>query len=99
MRSRPYKSIVDLKDFRDTLAHGKPKEVLQEIEVITTHEELAARGHLSADWEKYLSEEFVFDAYQDVNLIWNDLLKRSGLEVFDTLTGGGSVSLIDEFEE
>ncbi|MGX8007934.1 hypothetical protein ACVDG8_002460 [Mesorhizobium sp. ORM8.1] len=89
-RNRPYKSVHDLKDFRDTLAHGKPLELRSDKEVVTTHEELEKRGYLTADWQKKLTEQFMNDAFDDMETIWRDLLARSKLAVFDTLTSGGS---------
>lgn len=97
---RPYKTIRELKDFRDTLAHGKPIELFNEQEIITTQDELEKRGYLTADWQKLLRPDFIKDAYDDMNGIWNDLLKRAKLEVFDTLSGGGSsVTFIEHVDE
>ncbi|WP_112099805.1 hypothetical protein [Mesorhizobium hawassense] len=89
-KTRPYKSVRDLKDFRDTLAHGKPLELRTDKEIVTTHEELEKRGYLTADWQKRLTEQFVNDAFDDMEAIWRDLLARSNLAIFDTLTSGGS---------
>ena len=41
---RPYFSIAKLKDFRDTLAHGKPEDKIFDEEVVATAEELEEMG-------------------------------------------------------
>jgi hypothetical protein len=99
-KKRPYKTIVDLKTFRDTLAHGKPEVVEYEGEITATEEELKQKGRLSAEYEKFLKEELVFQAYEDVETIWADLLKRSGLDIFETITHGGiEYTILKEVEE
>jgi len=87
---RPYLSIEKLRDFRNTLAHGKPEDKVFEQEVVATVEELEAMGILHAEWEAYVDQSFFSDAYADVDRIWADLLAKSGLTLFETLTGGGS---------
>lgn len=86
---RPYLSIKELKNFRDTLAHGKPTDLYFDEEVIATHEELEQHGVMRPAWEAFLDKDFLARTYDDMNEIWKDLLARSKLEVFDTLTGGG----------
>src|ERR1700686_2956722 len=49
--SRPYLTIKELKQFRDTMAHGKPAEIRGEKSVTITAEELERRNILKADWE------------------------------------------------
>jgi len=55
---RPYRSVEKLKDFRDTLAHGKPEEKVFDEEVVATAEDLATMGILRADWEAYIDHGF-----------------------------------------
>jgi antitoxin component HigA of HigAB toxin-antitoxin module len=88
--ARPYLNISKLKEFRDTLAHGKPEERTFDEEVEATAEELDKMGILHADWQGYLDQHFFDEAYNDVEQIWKELLTKSGLTVFDTLTHGGS---------
>ncbi|MCP9230511.1 hypothetical protein NMG46_09665 [Mesorhizobium sp. LMG 17147] len=98
-QTRPYKTVRALKNFRDTLAPGKPIELQNDKEIITTHEELEKRGYLTADWQSQLNEQFVKDAFGDMEIIWRDLLNRSKLEIFDTLNGGGStITFIEHIE-
>jgi hypothetical protein len=87
--SRPHKTVKLLKEFRDTLAHGKPFEIDQEQELIATYEELDRSKLLQAEWEKrFLTEEFVSRAHDDSETIWKTFLQASGLSVFDTITHG-----------
>jgi hypothetical protein len=97
--ARPYSSIAELKDFRDTLAHGKPEDKFFDEEIVATSDELEAMGILHADWETYIDQDFFQDAYDDVEQIWKELLAKSGLTIFDTLTHGGSqTSFIENVE-
>jgi hypothetical protein len=96
---RPYSSVVKLKEFRDTLAHGKPEHKVFDEEVVVTVEELEAMGIQPADWETNVDQGFLQEAYGDVEQIWKELLAKSGLTVFDTLTHGGShTSFIEHVE-
>ena len=97
--ARPYSSVSKLKAFRDTLAHGKPEDKYFDEEVVATAEELEAMGILHADWESYIDQSFLQEAYDDVEQIWKELLAKSGFAVFDTLTHGGShMSFIEQIE-
>lgn len=97
---RPFSSVTKLKDFRDTLAHGKPDDKVFDEEVVATAEELEAMGILHADWEACIDQGFFQEAYADVEQIWKELLAKSGLTVFDTLTHGGSeMSFIEHVED
>jgi hypothetical protein len=89
-RTRPYATIKELKEFRDTLAHGKPRQIRGERQLSATREELTKRNILKADWEKCVSEEFAEQCYSDADSMWKELLSKSGLEIFDTITSGGS---------
>jgi hypothetical protein len=40
--------------------------------------------------EAYVDQDFFDKAYNDSEQIWKELLVKSGLTVFDTLTHGGS---------
>ena len=93
----PYCSIKDLKEFRDTLAHGKPISLSDpdNNETIMTQDEIDNLGYLTADWEQYLTLEFFNQAYDDVEQIWREQLKLSKLSIIETLSGGGKcISII-----
>jgi len=89
LKARPYKTIHELKDLRDMLAHGKPQEIQLEETVVATEEELSKKGALTHDYEQFLTEAFVAQACEDVDAIWKDLLKRADLKITDTITSGG----------
>lgn len=92
---RPYKTIESLKNFRDTLAHGKPLEIRTDVEVEATEEELRGRGFLGAPWEAAVTGEFVEMGFEDMEVVWRDLLARSKLGVMETITqGGATISFI-----
>jgi len=98
--ARPYLSIEKLRSFRNTLAHGKPDEKVFEQEVVVSAEELKEMGILHAEWEAYVDQGFFHDAYSDAESIWKELLAKSGLTVFDTLTHGGcDMSFIEHVEQ
>ena len=100
LKDPPYKTIDDLKNFRDTLAHGKPQEIKYEGDIVATEEELRQQGRLTAEYQKFLKEELVYKAYEDVETIWKDLLTRSGLNIMDTITHGGmEYTIIGEVDE
>ena len=87
--SRPHETVKLLKEFRDTLAHGKPYEIDKEQELIATYKELDRSKLLQAEWQKrFLTEEFVSRAHDDAETIWKTFLQASGLSVFDTITQG-----------
>jgi hypothetical protein len=55
---------------------------------------------LSADWQAYIDHSFFQEAYGDVDQIWKDLLEKSGLNVFDTMTHGSrEISFIEHVED
>ena len=98
--SRPFQTVRELKEFRDTLAHGKPVDLHNDKEVITTQEELDKRGFLTPDWHSSLNEAFVTRAFDDSDTIWRDLLSRAKLDIFDTITQGeSSITFIEHVTE
>lgn len=94
--NRPYKTIGELVNFRNMVAHGKPKIVDREEIVTLTHEELEALPLLSSDLEEFTTEKFLARVDEDIDAIWKQLLEASKLEIFDTLTHGStSVTFIE----
>ncbi len=83
---RPYLSVYELKKFRDTLAHGKPFELPVDEITVGTPEELDKFDFPKSDWEDFVNSDFLIRAFNDMNEIWNDLLDRSKLEIYHTLT-------------
>jgi hypothetical protein len=86
--ARPYKTIGRLKEFRDLLAHGKPDETEFDEVIDVPDDEPEGPINLTADWVKYCDHDSVFNSYGDMDLIWKQLLEKSGIEVFETLTQG-----------
>lgn len=97
---RPYQSIATLTRLRNTLAHGKPFTTTDETEVINKAEKITNRMvDLSGDWEKQCKPDFVLKAHDDLDEIFKEMLKASGLSLFDSLSvAEGSISFIDKIE-
>jgi hypothetical protein len=84
---RPFASIEKLQTCRNAFAHGKPQELSFDKEVTVSDDELETVGILKAEWEAYVNEAFFHEAYDDAEGIWRDLITKSGMNVFDTLSG------------
>ena len=87
---RPFRSVEALKAFRDSIAHGKPIETSLDEEVVKPADEIDRRIDLDGEWKAYCSHENVFNTYDDVMAIWQQLLTASGLAIYDTITHGNS---------
>ncbi len=87
---RPLSSMMRMKALRDTLAHGKPVYVEYDKEVIGTPEEIDLfRGwNLSAGWETECKPDVVKEVRGDLEELWKLMVEKSGLSLFDTMTGG-----------
>lgn len=94
--TRPHSTIKEIKNFRDTVAHGKPYEIEEEKELVLTKEELEQRQMLKAEWEGCLTAEFLRQAYDDLEQLWRTLFEKSGLNILDTVTSGNSTTQIIE---
>lgn len=97
---RPFSSIERLRAFRNTIAHGKPVEVEHDETVVAAQEELDRRIDLSGEWEKACRHDAVFEAYDDLDRLWKELLQKSKLEIFDTMTRGeGGITFIEKVQD
>ena len=85
---RPYSAINRLKDFRDFVAHGKPDEEEYDKVVEIAADGSDARPDLRGKWEAICATDSVFEIYEDSDAIWKELIEKSGLSVYDTLTHG-----------
>lgn len=96
----PYQSVSTLTHLRNTLAHGKPFTKTDQTEIINKAEKITNRKvDLSGDWETKCTPDFVLNAHDDLDDIFKQMLKASGLSLFDTLTiGEGSISFVDKIE-
>ena len=98
--TRPYSSILRMKEFRDSIAHGKPVEIEFDEEVVFSEEEVDRKIDLDGEWVEFCSNENVFNTYDDIEEIWQDLIDRSSLQLFDTITHGSSgLTFIEKFVE
>lgn len=88
--TRPYSAISRLKEFRDLIAHGKPAESEFEEEIVALPEEIERQNILESEWQHYCEHEEVLNIYQDIDIIWKDLLLLAGIPVFETITHGNS---------
>lgn len=94
---RPYSSVKKLKEFRDSIAHGKPVEVEFDEEIIGPPEEIERLNDLKSKWKSYCEHENVLNTSEDINLIWSELLSLSGLPEFQVIThGNSSLSFIEK---
>ncbi|WP_415770320.1 hypothetical protein [Pseudomonas sp. LB3P38] len=94
---RPYSSIKELKDFRDTIAHGKPA-VAEVNEVVDFHPGTNYDDFdLRAKWEASLTIGFMRQCSDDIDEIWSEWIATAGIDLHQTLTYGEySVTLIEE---
>jgi hypothetical protein len=97
----PYKSVVRLKEVRNILAHGKPvEETIDEIEEGPQSKMQRRRIELSGKWEQFCTTDVVLQACDDLQTIWDEMFKASGLGAFDTMTHGeGGVTYIEDVVE
>ena len=94
---RPYSSVNKLKNFRDTIAHGKPSSV--EVDETVDFHPGADYGDfdLRAPWEDFLNATFMRECSDDIDEIWKEWLATAEIEVHQTLTQGEfSVTLIEQ---
>jgi hypothetical protein len=99
--TRPLATMEKMKRLRDTVAHGKPIE-LTTIEIVTGISEdvdLAAAANLSAGWETECTPDSVAEGVADLDALWKQMVEKSGLNLFDTITqGSGSVEFIEQLD-
>lgn len=77
----PFKTLWEVKDFRDSLAHVKPIEGVTDV---STKEDIFQA--LSCDWEKLLNPKFVNHAFEQVKLFKQNLFDLTKLDIGDTIT-------------
>jgi hypothetical protein len=85
---RPLSSMRAMKDIRDSLAHGKPLETTEERILEVKPEDLDQANDLRAQWQKDCSHEAVFLAYADMDDLWKQMIQKSGVPLFNTITSG-----------
>lgn len=92
---RPLQSILSLKRFRDTIAHGKP-ELVKEVKEVDIDPDIW--DSLKGQWEREVNPENVNRCYEDIDQLWKLLLEKAGIPVEKTLTNGNQTlsSLVGE---
>lgn len=94
--TRPLSSVKAIKDLRDTLAHGKPAEIHYNNVTSATPDQQNIIDNLRADWQKTLTHEPIMTAYKDMDILFKELLEKSGLSLFDTIEQTNyTISLIE----
>lgn len=95
--ARPWSVVAGLKEFRDTLAHGKPETLADEEIVIRPYGFAERPEPLESDWVKALSVAKVVESYEDTNAIWLEMLAAAGITEIEAASHGSSG--IDYFGE
>ncbi len=83
---RPLHTIRELKRFRDTVAHGKP-EIVDETKIVNVEPEIW--DALKGQWEQSVNRDFVQRCIDDEKKLWNVLLEKADIELYQTITHGG----------
>jgi hypothetical protein len=99
--TRPLATMEKMKRLRDTVAHGKPVELTTTEIIVGTREDidLAAGANLSAGWETECTPESVAEGVADLDALWKQMVEKSGLNLFDTVTqGDGSIQFIENVD-
>ena len=69
-------------------------------EVVFSEDDVDRKIDLDGEWVEFCSNENVFNTYDDIDEIWQDLINRSSLQLFDTITHGSSgLTFIEKFVE
>jgi len=86
---RPYSSVSAMKRLRNTLAHGKPEKTEKSKTFIDKADGQKGKEiDMTADWQKLCTPEMVTNAYDDLTEVWNDMVKKSGIDPLDLTTQG-----------
>ena len=99
MQKRPYSVIEKLKKLRDSMAHGKPQFVeIDELREIDQDDDPVP--NIQAEWVVQCNESFAREAYEDVRQIWDEMLEKSKLVLFFTVSGGShSIKFIEKLSD
>ena len=77
----PFKTLWQLKELRDSIAHGQPIEVTTSV---NTREEL--RRAMECPWDQHLTSEYINHAYEAVKQFERQLFQNCQIAVGQTLT-------------
>ena len=82
--TRPWSVIAILREFRNTLAHGKPERLKDEKIVVRKFGYADRPEPLESEWVKALTADKVVECYDDANAIWLDMLEAAGISEIAT---------------
>jgi hypothetical protein len=93
----PYGSVRTLTKIRNWLAHGKPVEKTVTSKVVIGIQKLVSRKiDVSGDWQTLCKPAVVVRAYDDLDIIFGQMLEASGIALMDTLSSGqGSIEFTE----
>jgi hypothetical protein len=78
-----------MKRLRNTLAHGKPEKTEKSKAFIDKADGQKGKEiDMTAAWQKLCTPEMVTNAYDDLTEVWNDMVKKSGIDPLDLSTQG-----------
>jgi len=77
----PFKTLWQLKELRDLIAHGQPIEISSSI---SSREDM--RRAMQCPWDKNLTSKYVNHAYDIVKNFENQLFRNCRIIIGDTLT-------------
>jgi DNA-directed RNA polymerase subunit N (RpoN/RPB10) len=97
---RPYQSITTLMKLRDVFAHGEHEVSVEDKEVTGKAEKISNKKvNLSGDWERLCTPELIVRAHGDLDAVFKEILERSGMSLFDTLSRSeGGISFVEKVE-
>ncbi|HCG6540127.1 TPA: hypothetical protein NJ353_004560 [Vibrio parahaemolyticus] len=81
MDKEPLRTLKQLKEIRNELAHGKPIE-----KTVVVSNKSDAKAAMKADWDAYLTPEFAIHAYEQADVFQEQLLNKFDISLFETLT-------------
>lgn len=79
----PFHTLKQLKQLRDNIAHGKPKEKEKSFKIGTPKE---LKDELEPTWKAFTNPKFTNHAYQMVKKFENDLIEAHGMDLSETGT-------------
>lgn len=77
----PYSTLWQLKELRDSIAHGQPIEMTTNV---SSREEL--RRAMKCPWDQHLNPDYINHAYKSVKQFERELFKKGNILVGHTLT-------------
>jgi hypothetical protein len=90
---RPFQTLHDLFDARDSLAHGKPELLTHDTVVVTKSREQMRRRIPLTKWESLCTLKFAKRAYDDTEEIADLLWTSAGFDLHDLRARGHSYSI------